>query len=53
MKPFQIIDIIKKLVELFNVPVNYYSRINNSKTYMKRLKIRRGYIDNRKIKVLA
>lgn len=52
MKRFQIIDIIKKLVELFNVPVNYYSRINNSKSYMRRLKIRRGFTDNRKIKVL-
>jgi hypothetical protein len=53
MKRLQIIDIVKKLVALFNVPVNYYSRINNSKSYMRRLKIRCGYTDNRKMKVLT
>lgn len=52
MKRLQIIDIIKKLVDLFNVPVNFYSRIRNNKSYMRRLKIRQGHTDNRKIKVL-
>jgi hypothetical protein len=51
MKREQIIDILKKCVDLFNVPINYYSRIKNSSTHMRRLKIRRGQTDNRKIKV--
>ncbi len=53
MRRLQIIDIIKKLVELFNIPVTYYSRINNSKIYIKRLKIRRGKTDNRRVKVIV
>jgi hypothetical protein len=51
MKRLQIIDIIKKLVDLFNIPINYYSRINNNKSYIRRLKIRPGFTDNRKLKV--
>lgn len=52
MKNLQIINIIKKLVDLFNIPVNYYTRINNNKTYIRRLKIRQGFTDNRKLKVI-
>ncbi|THD30703.1 MAG: hypothetical protein DI588_14840 [Flavobacterium johnsoniae] len=51
MRRLQIIDVLKKLVNLFNIPVNYYSRINNSPDYMRRLKIRVGRTDNRRIKV--
>jgi hypothetical protein len=53
MKREQIIDIVKKCVNLFNIPVNYYSKIKNSSTYMRRLKIRASHIDNRRIKVKA
>jgi hypothetical protein len=45
-----IIDIVKKCVNLFKIPVNYYSRINNSKTHLRRLKIRHENIENMKIK---
>jgi len=51
MKRHQIVDIVKKLVDLFNIPVNYYSKIANNKTYMRRLKIKPGNIDNRQIRI--
>ncbi len=51
MKRENIIDIIKKCVDLFNIPINYYSRINGNKSYIRRLKIKQGHTDNRKIKV--
>lgn len=50
MKREKIIDIIKKCVTHFNVPINYYSRIRNSKTHIRRLEIRSQRTDNRKIK---
>jgi hypothetical protein len=51
MKRDLIIDIAKKCVNLLNVPINYYSRINNSSTHIRRLKFRQGHTDNLKIKV--
>ena len=51
MKKQSIIEVVKKCVDLFNIPVNYYGRITNSKTCLRRLKIRpTGVVDNRKIK---
>jgi hypothetical protein len=50
MKRDQIVDVLKKLVNLFNIPVNYYSRIRESNKNMRRLKLRKGFTDNRIIK---
>lgn len=51
MRRNDIIEIVKKCVNLFNVPVNYYSRITGNTNFMRRVKIRTdGFIDNRKIK---
>lgn len=51
MRPAHISDIVKKCVDLFNLPINYYSRINGDSKHFKRLKIRQGEaIDNRKIR---
>jgi hypothetical protein len=42
---------LKDCVDLFNIPINYYSRLSDS-NYIRRLKIRAGRkTDNRKIKV--
>jgi hypothetical protein len=51
MKRFQIIDVIKNLVELFNIPVDYYSKINNNPDFLRRLKIRIGKTENHQVKV--
>lgn len=51
MKRELIIEVVKKCVDLLNVPINYYSRINNDMMHIRRLKIRQGHTDNRKIKV--
>jgi hypothetical protein len=51
MRRKDIIEIVKKCVDLFNVPVNYYSRITYNTNYIRRLKIRiNGFLDNRIIK---
>lgn len=47
-----IVEIVKKCVDLLNVPVNYYSRIGENTTHLRRLKIRQDTItDNRKIRL--
>ena len=46
-----IVEIVKKCVDIFDIPVNYYCRIEESKTHIRRLKIRQGInTDNRRIK---
>ncbi len=51
MRRQHIIDVLKKCVDLFKVPINYYSKINGDKNFLWRLKIRENQrIDNRKIK---
>jgi hypothetical protein len=51
MKRDDMINILKKLVKLFGIPINYYSRIDSSNKYIRRFKIRDSSMDNRKIKV--
>ncbi len=51
MRKKDIIDVLKKCVDLFKVPINYYSRINGDNNFLWRLKIRENQIlDNSKIK---
>lgn len=51
MRKQDIIDVLKKCVDLFKVPINYYSKINGDSNFLWRLKIRENQkLDNRKIK---
>ena len=44
-------ETVKKCVDLFSVPANFYARIGASKTHIRRLKIRQNEAtDNRKIR---
>lgn len=52
MKRSDIKENLKKCVDLFGVPINYFSRINNSSMEIRRLKIRPNKpMDNRKLMV--
>lgn len=51
MGRIHIIDVLKKCCTLFNIPINYYSRINNDTKFIRRVKIRHNKVDNRKIKI--
>lgn len=50
MKRDFLIETLQKCVDMFGVPINYYSKIKNTTTHLRRLKVRRGVaIDNQKI----
>ncbi|MEZ2339371.1 hypothetical protein AB6735_27250 [Mucilaginibacter sp. RCC_168] len=52
MNRMMISKTLKKLVDIFNTPINYYSKISNDKNFMRRLKIRPGKnSDNIKLKI--
>lgn len=52
MRREALIETLQKCVDMFGIPINYYSKINNTTTYIRRLKIRRGLaIENKKISV--
>jgi hypothetical protein len=49
MKRIHLIKSLQQCVDLFNIPINYYSKIKKDKTAIRRLKIRSGKpaVDNR------
>lgn len=50
MRQADIREALKRCVELFSIPINYYSKIDNDLTHIRRLKVRRGKsTDNRKL----
>jgi hypothetical protein len=51
MKREEIINVVKDCVRLFNIPINYYSRVTDSNIFIRRLKIRDGNTANHKIRV--
>ena len=51
MRRMDIINVTKKLVDLFNIPINYYSKIKNENNLIRRVVFRPGKVDNRRIKI--
>ena len=51
MRRVDIINITKKLVQLFDIPIHYYSKIKNEENFIRRVIVKPSKVDNRKIKI--